>query len=92
MYSKKSNTHHYISRNSCHPKNQTKSRYIGVADRLRRNCPYNIINDITHKKTLIEYKAYLVKSGHSEKDIDKAFSKRAIIPRREILKKKSNRK
>ena len=33
-----------------------------------------------------------MKSGHSEKDIDKAFSKRATIPRTEILKKKSNRK
>ena len=33
-----------------------------------------------------------MKSGHSEKDIDKAFRKRTTIPRRETLKKKSNRK
>ena len=33
-----------------------------------------------------------MKSGHSEKDIDKAFCKRATITRRETLKKKSNRK
>ena len=33
-----------------------------------------------------------MKSGYSEKDIDKAFSKRKTIPRRETLKKKSNRK
>ena len=47
---------------------------------------------INYKKRLIEYKAYLMKSRHSEKDIDKAFCKRATIPRRETLKKKSNRK
>ena len=33
-----------------------------------------------------------MKSGHSEKDTDKAFRKRTTIPRRETLKKKSNRK
>ena len=33
-----------------------------------------------------------MKSGHSEKDIDKSFCQRATIPRRETLKKKSNRK
>ena len=33
-----------------------------------------------------------MKSGHSEKDIDKPFCQRATIPRRETLKKKSNRK
>ena len=33
-----------------------------------------------------------MKSGHSEKEIDKAFCKRAPIPRRETLNKKSNRK
>ena len=40
----------------------------------------------------IEYKAYLTKSGHSEHDIDKAICKTATIPRRETLKKRSNRK
>ena len=40
----------------------------------------------------MEYKAYLMKSGHSEKDIGKSFCQRATIPRRETLKKKSNRK
>ena len=33
-----------------------------------------------------------MKSEHSEKDIDKAFCKRATIPRRDTLKKRSNRK
>ena len=63
-----------------------------MADRIRRNCSDIIINDVTYRKRLIEYKAYLKKSGHSEKDIHKAFCKRATMSRREALKKKSNRK
>ena len=82
----------YLSPNSCHPKNQTKNVLIGVADRIRRDYSDNIINDITYRIRAIEYKVYLMKSGYSEKDIDKAFSKRKTIPRRETLKKKSNRK
>ena len=63
-----------------------------MAYRIKRNCSDNIINDITYKKRLIEYKAYLMKSGHSGKDIDKSFCQRVAIPRRETLNKKSNRK
>ena len=51
---KKTDTHQYLSPNSCHPKNQTKIIPIRVADRIRRNCSDNIINDITYKKRLIE--------------------------------------
>ena len=40
-----------------------------MANRIRRNCSDNVINDVTYKKRLTEYKAYLMKSGHSEKDI-----------------------
>ena len=67
MYSKKTDTQQYLSPNSCHPKNQTKNISIGVADRIRRNCSDNNINDITYRKRLIEHKAYLIKFGHSEK-------------------------
>ena len=92
MYSKKTHTHQYLNPNSYHPKNQTKNISIEVANRKRRNCSGNIINDITYRARLIEYKPYLMKSGHSEKDIDKAFCKRVTTPRRETLKKKSNRR
>ena len=79
MHSKKTDTYQYLSPNSCHPKNRAKNTPIGVAERIRRNC----------KDT---NSSYLMKSGHSEKDIDKSFCQRATIPRRETLKKKSNRK
>ena len=88
----KTDTHQYLSSNSCHRKNQTKNIPIGLADRMRRSCSNNIINDITYRKRLTEYKPYLMKFGHSEKDIDQAFCKRPNIPRTVILKKKSNRK
>ena len=65
---------------------------IGVADRIRRNCSDNVINDSTYRERLIEYKAYLMKSGHSEKDIDNAFCNRFLKNRRETLKKKTNKK
>ena len=42
MYSKKTNTHQYLSPNSCHPKFRTKNISLGVADRIRRNCSNNI--------------------------------------------------
>ena len=67
MYFEKIYTHQYLSLNSCHPKNQAKNIPIEVIDRIRRNCSDNIINDITYRKRLIEYKAYLMKAGHSEK-------------------------
>ena len=39
MYSKQTDTHH-----SCHSKSQTKNIFIGVTDRIRRNC-YDIKTD-----------------------------------------------
>ena len=76
IYSKKTDTHQYLNPNSCHPKSQIMSIPIRVADRIRRNCSDNVINDSTYRERLIEYKAYLMKSGHSEKDIDNAFCNR----------------
>ena len=79
-------TQQYLSPNSSHSKIRSKNISIGVADRIRKNCSGNIINDITYRKRLI-----LVKSGNSKKDIDKVFCKRAKAGRRETLRKKSTR-
>ena len=46
MYSKKTDTHHYLSPNSCHSKNQTKNISIRVADKIRRNWSDNTMKDI----------------------------------------------
>ena len=92
MYSKKTDTHQYLNPKSCHPENHTKSIPIGVADRIRGNCSDNVTNDQTYKDRLLEYKAFLIKSGHQANDIDKAFCERSLIPRRETLKKKERKK
>ena len=60
-------THQYLNPNSCHSKYQTKNISFGVADRIRRNCSVNIINDVTNRKRPIKYKACLMKPGHSKK-------------------------
>ena len=83
MYSKKPDTHQYLIPNSCHPKNQTKNISIGVADKIRRNCSNNIINDITLKKRLMEYKAYLMKSEHVKK-----IQTRPFVIERQYLEEK----
>ena len=77
----KTDTPQYLSPNSCDPKNQTKNISIEVADRIRKNCSDNIINDITYKKRLIEYKAYL-----KVKKIQIRSFVRATMPRRETYK------
>ena len=53
MYLKKTDTHQYHSPNSCHSKSQIKDISIRLAERIRRNCSDNIINDITYRKRLI---------------------------------------
>ena len=92
MYSKKRHSYQHLNPKSYHTKNQIKNTPIVVANRIRRNCSDNIINDVTYKKRLIEYKAYLMKSGHSENDTDNSFCQGTIIPRRKTLRNKSNRK
>ena len=63
-----------------------------MRDRIRKNCSDNIINDITFKRRLIEYKPCFMKCGHSEKDTNSAFCKTATRTKKETLKKKPKRK
>ena len=89
MYSKKTDTHQYLNPSSCHPKSQSENIPITVATRIRSNCSDNVPNDQTFKDRLVEYKAYLMKSGHSETKIDQAFCKIAGTPRQQILQSKT---
>ena len=91
MYSKKTDTHQYVSPKSCHPKQQIEGIPIGVADRIRRNCSDNIADDRNFKNRLVEYKAYLLKSGHDSRSIDNAFLKRASTKREDLLNKEKDR-
>ena len=91
MYSKETDTHQYLSPLSCHPQNQTENIPLTVANRIRCNCSDNAEDDSIFKSRLVEYKAYLMKSGHPERKIDEAFSKVAAIPRSEVLKRKTKK-
>ena len=72
MYSKDTDTHQYLSPKSCHPVHITKNIPTTVAYRCRANCSDKIKNDVMFKEALIEYNAYLIKSGHDEKNADKS--------------------
>ena len=67
MFSKKTDTHQNLSPNSCHPNHITKSIPITVAHRCRTNCSDRVKDDKLFKDALIQYKAYLLKSGYLEK-------------------------
>ena len=91
IYSKKTDTHQYLNPSSCHPKSQTENIPITVATRIRSNCSDNVEDDEQFKNRLVQYKAYLMKSGHSEQTIDRAFCKIACIPRQQILEKRNKK-
>ena len=60
---------------------------------IRRNCSDNVGNDMIFKSTMIQYKAYLLKSGHSEELVDKQFISYALkVKRRNLLEKKTRKK
>ena len=49
-----------------------------VVHRCRTNCSDKIEDDGIFKETLVEYKAYLLKSGNPEENINKKFIDFAI--------------
>ena len=64
MYSKKTDTHQYLSPKSCHPKHIAENIPVMVANGCRTNCSNNIRDDLLFKDALIQYKAFLLKSGY----------------------------
>ena len=44
-----------------------------VANRCRTNCSDKVEDDNIFKETLVEYKAYLLKSGYNEQNINEKF-------------------
>ena len=70
MYSKDTDTHKCLSPKSCHPVHITKNILTTVAYHCRASCSDKIENDVMFKEALIEHKAYLIKSGYDEKNVD----------------------
>ena len=73
MYSKDTDTHQYLSPESCHPIHIMKNIPTTVANRCRTNCSDKVEDDNIFKETLVEYKAYLLKSGYNEQNINEKF-------------------
>ena len=93
MYSKDTDTHQYLSPKSCHSVHITKNIPTTVAYRCRANCSDQIKNDVMFKEALIEYKAYLIKSGYDEKNVDKKLINCAVrYKRKDILENKIKKK
>ena len=93
MYSKDTDTHQYLSPKSCHPVHITKNILTTVAYRCKANCSDKIKNDVMFKEALIEYKAYLIKSGYDEKNVDKKLINFAVrYKRKNILENKIKKK
>ena len=69
MYSKDTDTHQYLSPKSCHLVHITKDILTTVVCCCRANCSDRIKNDVMFKEALIEYKAYLIKSGEKKKKV-----------------------
>ena len=70
MYSKDTDTHQYFNPSSCHSPHITKNLPTSVINRIRRNCSDRIDDDKIFKDTMIDYKAYLMKSGYEEELVD----------------------
>ena len=92
IYSKKTDTHQYLSPASCHPLENKKSIPYGVIHRVRRNCSDNVEGDTKFMNQAVNYKAYLMKSGYKPQDIDNQFVKILKYKRKDLLKEKSKKK
>ena len=59
MYSKKTDTHQYLSPKSFHPKHIAENIPLMVANRCRANSSDSVKDDQLFKDALIQYKAFL---------------------------------
>ena len=75
VYAKNTDTHQYLNPISCHQKHVAKNIPGTVVNRLRRISSDRGNNDELFTKRAVEYKAYLLKSGHEESNIDEDFVK-----------------
>ena len=67
-----------------------------VANRHRTNCSDKVEDDNIFKETLVEYKAYLLKSGYNEQNVNEKFINLAVKKKDhayvKIMEKRDNKK
>lgn len=88
IYSKPTDTHQYLSPESCHPPHCTKSIPYSQALRIRRICS----SEDTAKQRLGQLKGHLKRRGYKHKNIKNSFRKAESIPRSSLLTYKEKQK
>ena len=86
MYSRDTDTHQYLSSESCHPEQVTRSIPTAIINRCRTNCSDRVKESSLFKDTLVQYKDYLLKSGYEEEDIDRKFIDSVIKKEKSLAK------
>ena len=92
MYSKDTDAHRYLSPESRHPIRVMKNILTTVANQCRTNCSDKVEGDNIFKETLVEYKAYLLKSGYDEQNINEKFINLAMKRKRSCILKDNGKK
>ena len=85
IYSKDTDTHQYLNPSSCHSPHITKNLPTSVINRIWRNCSDRIDDGKIFNDTMIDHKAYLMKSGYEEELVDEKFSSHVVITKRKDL-------
>ena len=88
IYSKPTDHHIYLLRNSAHPSHCTRAIPFGVATRVRRNC--STIEKFEERSK--EYQNYLVDRGYHHSKVKTQFNKAKDTPREDLLSPKEREK
>ena len=75
-------TQQHLSPKLCHPDHIAENIPTTVVHRCRTDCSDKVEDDSIFKETLVEYKAYLLKSGYPEENINKKSIDFAIKKKR----------
>ena len=81
IYSKPTDNHIYLLRNSAHPSHCSKAIPYGVAIRVRRNRS----SSEAFEKRSVEYQSYLINMGYNPSQLKQQFQKVKSIPRENLL-------
>ena len=81
IYSKPTDNHIYLLRNSAHPAHCSKAIPYGVATRVRRNCSTSEAFEMRS----LEYQSYLINRGYNPSQVKQQFEKVKSIPRENLL-------
>ena len=84
IFSKKTDSHFYLRKESCHPVHCKKGLIQSQMLRLRRICS----NPTTFHKRTLEYKIYFLKRGYTNDDIEKAIGYATLQDRQSLLQYK----